>query len=86
MNQALSMAGENLTYDQMNELASSVPPGAQGVVILPFGNGSERMLNNRNLGSQFHGINFNLHHKGHLFRAAQEGIVFSFKYGMDMMQ
>lgn len=80
------MTGENLTYDQMNELASSAPPGAQGVVILPFGNGSERMLNNRNPGSLFHGINFNLHQKGHLLRAAQEGIVFSFKYGMDLMQ
>jgi xylulokinase len=53
---------------------------------LPFGNGAERVLNNKNIGSVLSGINFNIHQKGHLLRAAQEGIVFSFKYGMDIMQ
>jgi len=76
----------DLSYDAMNELAAKVPIGSQGVTILPFGNGAERVLNNKNTGSAFHGINFNIHEKGHLLRAAQEGIVFSFKYGMDIMQ
>jgi len=80
------LVGDHLSYEQMNELASSVPVGAQGLTILPFGNGSERMLNNKNIGSVFNGINFNIHHKGHLLRAAQEGIVFSFRYGMDIME
>ncbi len=80
------MTGENMTYEQMNRLAEAVPAGSEGVTILPFGNGSERVLNNRNTGSVFTGINFNIHHKGHLLRAAQEGIVFSFKYGMEIMQ
>ncbi len=80
------MTGENMTYEQMNRLAEAVPAGSDGVTILPFGNGSERVLNNRNIGSVFTGINFNIHHKGHLLRAAQEGIVFSFKYGMEIMQ
>jgi xylulokinase len=80
------LAGENLSYDEMNELASGVPIGSKGITILPFGNGAERVLNNRNIGSAFSGINFNIHNKSHLLRAAQEGIVFSFKYGMDIMQ
>ncbi|WP_372932532.1 xylulokinase [Mariniphaga sediminis] len=80
------MTGENLDYEEMNRLAATVPVGSKGLTILPFGNGAERVLNNRNIGSVFNGINFNIHQKGHLLRAAQEGIVFSFKYGMDIMQ
>jgi xylulokinase len=78
--------GENLSYEQMNDLASNIPVGSEGLSILPFGNGAERVLNNKNIGSMFSGINFNIHQKGHLLRAAQEGIVFSFKYGMDIMK
>jgi xylulokinase len=80
------MMGENLSYEKMNQLASEIPTGSDGIAILPFGNGSERVLNNKNIGSAFYGINFNIHQKGHLLRAAQEGIVFSFKYGMDIME
>lgn len=80
------MVGESLSYEEMNQLASQVAIGAEGLSVLPFGNGSERVLSNKNIGSVFSGINFNIHHKGHLLRAAQEGIVFSFKYGMDIMQ
>jgi len=70
----------------MNELASSVPSGSEGVSIFPFGNGAERVLGNMNIGAQICGVDFNRHHQGHLFRAAQEGIVFSFKYGMDILK
>jgi xylulokinase len=80
------MVGENLSYNEMNELAAAIPVGSVGLNILPFGNGAERVLNNKNIGSVFSGLNFNIHQKGHLLRAAQEGIVFSFKYGMDIMQ
>ena len=80
------MTAENLSYEEMNNLAASVPVGSEGLVVLPFGNGAERVLNNKNIGSQMAGINFNIHQKGHLLRAAQEGIVFSFKYGMEIMQ
>src|SRR5690606_35697378 len=78
------LAGEKMSYEDLNRLAESIPVGAEGVTILPFGNGSERVLNNRDVNSLFSGINFNIHHKGHLLRAAQEGIVFAFKYGMDI--
>ena len=53
---------------------------------MPFGNGAERMLQNKEVGCSIHGINFNIHNKSHLLRAAQEGIVFSFKYGIEIMQ
>ncbi|WP_319481673.1 FGGY family carbohydrate kinase [uncultured Draconibacterium sp.] len=80
------MVAEDLSYEAMNDLASKVAIGSDGISILPFGNGSERVLQNQNIGSLFSGINFNIHGKGHLLRAAQEGIVFSFKYGMDIMK
>ena len=80
------MTGESLSYDEMNQLAAEVAIGSNGLAVLPFGNGAERVLNNKNIGSALSGINFNIHQKGHLLRAAQEGIVFSFKYGMDIMQ
>lgn len=80
------MVGESLSYEEMNHLAAEVAIGSNGLSVLPFGNGAERVLNNKNIGSVLSGINFNIHHKGHILRAAQEGIVFSFKYGMDIMQ
>ncbi|MGE0019108.1 MAG: xylulokinase [Draconibacterium sp.] len=80
------MVGESLSYEEMNHLAADIAIGSNGLSVLPFGNGAERVLNNKNVGSVLSGINFNIHQKGHLLRAAQEGIVFSFKYGMDIMQ
>ncbi len=70
----------------MNDLAAEVPVGSCGVSILPFGNGAERVLGNRSTGCSFHGIHFNIHDRRHILRAAQEGIVFSLMYGMEIMQ
>ena len=81
-----NVAPEGISYAQMNEIAAAAPIGSAGVSILPFGNGAERMLENREVGSSIHGVNFNIHDKSHLLRAAQEGIVFSFKYGIEIMQ
>lgn len=74
-----------LDYEEMNAKASGIPIGSDGVRILPFGNGAERVLNNQEVNCQLYGLNFNRHHQGHVFRAAQEGIVFSFQYGMEIM-
>ena len=76
----------NLSYDEMNGLAETVDIGSSGLSVLPFGNGAERVLVNKNPGAYVSGLNFNVHSKAHLLRAAQEGIVFSFKYGMDIME
>ena len=70
----------------MNDLAALAPIGSAGVSVLPFGNGAERMLENKEVGCSIHGVNFNVHSKAHLLRAAQEGIVFSFKYGIEVME
>ncbi|UBM59082.1 carbohydrate kinase [Marinilongibacter aquaticus] len=78
--------GKGLDYPEINELAEKVPIGSEGLLVLPFGNGAERMLENRNLGAQFSNLDFNVHTDAHIFRASQEGIAFSFKYGFDMMQ
>ena len=81
-----NVAPEGISYAEMNDLAATAPIGSAGVSILPFGNGAERMLENREVGSSIHGVNFNVHSKAHLLRAAQEGIVFSFKYGIEVME
>ncbi len=79
----------NVTFDmgyaEMNDLAAQAPIGSDGVCIMPFGNGAERVLQNKELGCSIHGLNFNKHARPHLVRAAQEGIVFSFCYGMEIM-
>jgi xylulokinase len=74
-----------IDYQAMNKLAATVSEGANGLKILPFGNGAERILENKTIASTFGGINFNLHTNAHIIRAAQEGIAFSLKYGMDIM-
>ena len=76
----------DLSYAEMNDLAAQAPIGADGVTISPFGNGAERVLENREVGCQIKGVNFNKHNRAHIVRAAQEGIVFSFCYGMEMMR
>ena len=81
-----NVADANMTYPQMNDLANTAPIGCNGLSIIPFGNGAERMLENRQPGCSMHGIDFNHHSKAHLLRAAQEGIVFSFMYGIEIME
>ncbi|UKM66527.1 FGGY family carbohydrate kinase [Flavobacteriaceae bacterium GSB9] len=73
-------------YDEMNTLASNIPVGSDGVCLIPFGNGAERMLNNKEIGTRIVNLNLNIHDKGHLCRAALEGIAFSFVYGMEIMR
>jgi xylulokinase len=73
-------------YDTINKISSEAPIGSDGLTILPFGNGAERVLENKNINSSFHGLNFNRHQQAHVFRAAQEGIVFALKYGFDVLQ
>jgi xylulokinase len=79
-------SGNEVSYDDMNILAGEVAPGSDGLIILPFGNGAERMLINKDAGCRIIGLNFNRHSNSHLFRAAQEGIAFSFRYGLDIMK
>jgi xylulokinase len=79
-------ATDGLDYVRMDELANSVEVGCEGLSILPYGNGAERTLENKNLGASIHGLNFNIHNRAHLLRAAQEGIVFALNYGLQIMR
>ena len=74
------------SYENMNLKAEEIPVGSDGVVVIPFGNGVERMLNNKNIGSHFLNLNLNKHSHGHLYRATLEGIAFAFVYGMEIMK
>ncbi len=72
-------------YQEMDALAGKAPVGSEGLVILPYGNGAERTLENRNIGASIHNLNFNVHNRSHMLRAAQEGIVFALNYGLEIM-
>jgi xylulokinase len=76
----------NIPYNELEEIASSVAIGSDGLSILPFGNGAERMLNNKIVGASMHGIDFNRHDKSHIVRASLEAIAFAFIYGMEAMK
>jgi xylulokinase len=79
-------AAGSLPYNEMDKLAATVNIGSDGLVVMPFGNGAERMLGNADVGSSFSNVNFNIHTLAHLLRAAQEGIVFSLNYGLEVME
>lgn len=81
-----NVASQGCSYEELNQIAAQAPIGSEGLSILPFGNGAERILENQESCCNIHGINFNIHHRGHMVRAAQEGIVFAFRYGIDIMK
>jgi xylulokinase len=86
LNNNIQSSGERFGYAKLNEIAAQAPIGSAGLVALPFGNGAERILKNKEIGASFHGLDFNQHHQAHLFRSAQEGIVFALKYGFDILE
>lgn len=77
---------EGLSYSDMNKLAEQAPEGSSGVMILPMGNGAERIYNNKEINASVHGLKFNVHNRTHLFRAVQEGIAFTFKNGFELIE
>ena len=81
-----TICGPGMTYETMNGLARQAPAGSDGLLVLPYGNGAERTLENRTIQASFSNINFSVHTQGHLLRAAQEGIVFALRYGLDVMR
>lgn len=79
------VATEGTSYFDMEKMMADIPIGSDGLRMLPFGNGAERVLQNKDIGSHIQGLQFNRHQKAHLFRAALEGIAFSFAYGIEVM-
>jgi len=87
LNKAIrQLTGSAMSYAAMNTAAAAVPAGSQQLMMLPFGNGAERMLGNRHTGSKVSGWDFNLHNTAHFYRAAQESIAFAFRFGFDIMR
>lgn len=80
------ITGSNLQYAKINKEAETVALGSEGLLILPFGNGAERMLENRMPGAQIGHLQFTIHRQAHLFRAVQEGIACAFRYGFDILK
>ncbi|OQA96291.1 MAG: Xylulose kinase [Bacteroidetes bacterium ADurb.Bin217] len=76
----------NIPYETMNDMASTIAIGSEGISILPFGNGTERVLQDKNIQAHIHNLSFTTHTQAHIIRAAQEGIAFSFQYGMEIMK
>jgi xylulokinase len=81
-----NLAQREMNYPALNDLAMGAPVGSDGLLMLPFGNGAERMLGNKDVGATIKNINFNIHTSSHLARAAQEGVAFSMHYGMDILK
>ncbi len=81
-----TISKEGLSYDEMNHMAALAPIGSEGLCILPFGNGAERTLENKNIGASIHGLNLTIHTRRHIARAIQEGVVFAMNYGLQVMK
>lgn len=81
-----NMLASDISYSDMNSKGQQINIGSDGLRVLPFGNGAERMLNNEIVGVHFQNIDLNLHTQAHMFRAVQEGIAFAFRYGLDIMR
>lgn len=80
------VTGNQFSYKQMNEQAAAIPLGSEGLSVLPFGNGAERMLGNKLTGAELHNLQLTIHQPAHLFRATQEGIACAFRYGLDILR
>lgn len=80
------MCGDRLSYKEMDAMCTNIAPGSDGLYVLPFGNGAERMLQNKIVGAHINQIDLNKHTKAHIFRSVQEGIAFAFRYGLDIMR
>jgi len=80
------LAQREMNYPALNDLAMEAPIGSDGLLMLPFGNGAERMLGNKDVGATVKNINFNIHNSAHLVRAAQEGVAFAMHYGMEILK
>ncbi|MEO8403270.1 MAG: FGGY family carbohydrate kinase [Chitinophagaceae bacterium] len=81
-----NIAGKDLSYQEINKAAEKIKPGSEGIIVLPFGNGAERILENKIVGAHVCNLDLNIHTNDHLYRAAQEGIAFAFRYGLDIMK
>jgi xylulokinase len=77
---------QDQSYVKLNDLASKIDAGSDGVFVIPFANGAERILNNKIVGAHILNLDWNKHTPAHVYRAGQEGIAFAFRYGFDILK
>ncbi|MHA9739140.1 xylulokinase [Robinsoniella peoriensis] len=73
------------SLDQLNEIAQETPPGSDGVVFLPYMAGERSPIWDPNAKGVYYGLDFNKT-KGHMVRAAMEGVAFSLKHNLDIAE
>ncbi|RYZ31806.1 MAG: carbohydrate kinase, partial [Sphingobacteriales bacterium] len=83
---AKDVMGNGRNYKEMNEEAAAIEAGSNGLLCFPFGNGAERMLENKLVNAHFNHIDLNVHSAAHMYRAVGDGIAFAFRYGLDIMR
>lgn len=82
----LSDDSASISYEEMNRLATQVATGSDGLQFYPFGNGAERILENRQINANILNLDFNHHRRAHLIRAGMEGIVFALNLGFEILK
>lgn len=66
-----------------NELAEVVPPGCEGLVMLPYMSGERSPIWNPNAKGVFYGLDFSKT-KGHFIRAGMEGVAYSLRHNLEV--
>ncbi len=81
----LQLSGE-VSYEKLNQMALKAPIGCNGLQVFPFGNGAERILDNKIVNGHIRNINFNIHDNNHMVRATLEGIAFALIHGIEILK
>lgn len=77
-------AGGEDSYSVISQLAAKVKPGADGIVVLPYFSGERSPINDADARGMIFGLDIG-HGKGHLYRAAYEGVGYSINHTLQVM-
>lgn len=73
---------ENYSFREIDEIAKDIPPGCDGLTMLPYFCGSTMPKYNPNATATFSGINLS-HTRAHFARAIMEAIAFTLKQNIE---
>jgi len=76
---------EDKSYRELVDEAGKVSPGAEGLIYLPYLAGERTPIMNPLATGSFTGLTLR-HTRAHLVRSVMEGVVFSLKQGMELIQ
>jgi xylulokinase (EC 2.7.1.17) len=80
-----TVTGQHLGYDDLTNLAESVPPGAEGLIFLPYLSGERTPHLDPLARGAFIGLTAR-HTLAHMARAVMEGVVFALRDGLEIMR